>query len=29
MVVIEHSYGGDVNTEDKDLGGGKGCSIHV
>jgi hypothetical protein len=29
MVMIEHSYGGDVNIEDKDLGGRKGCSIHV
>jgi hypothetical protein len=29
MVVIEHSYGRDANTEDKDMGGGKRCSIHV
>jgi hypothetical protein len=29
MVMIEHSYGGDVNIEEKDLGGRKGCSIHV
>jgi hypothetical protein len=29
MVMIEHSYGGDINIEDKDLGGGKVCSTHV
>jgi hypothetical protein len=26
---IEHNYGGDVNIEDKELGEGNECSIHV
>jgi hypothetical protein len=29
MVMIEHNYDGDVNIEDKNLGEGKECSIHV